>query len=256
MLGGVFFFMYMRRKRRWILDGQDTFPRVWKTDDDNSRMTLLPTAHPDSSYRRLGSSYDPPESSYRGPGSSDHKQSIHDSTTTTPISASSTSTLHLQPEIVPYMPSFLEPSHSSHSGHQGESSSSSHHSRDHLLPSLTPTSSNYSISSPSHHSVSHSSTSLSSTPGFDADRRYAKLAEAHRASRDDNIRRASPSPGAGSRSRTPVPNRPYSAGPIDPDAEPDIIIQHRDGGIVQELPPPYLDHRDRRPPENNVVGGS
>ncbi|CCM00033.1 uncharacterized protein FIBRA_02059 [Fibroporia radiculosa] len=28
---------------------------------------------------------------------------------------------------------------------------------------------------------------------------------------------------------------------FDSDAEPDIIIQHRDGGVVQELPPPYLD---------------
>jgi hypothetical protein len=27
--------------------------------------------------------------------------------------------------------------------------------------------------------------------------------------------------------------------PVDPDLEPDIIIQHRDGGVVQELPPPY-----------------
>lgn len=32
-------------------------------------------------------------------------------------------------------------------------------------------------------------------------------------------------------------------GSLDPDVQPDIIIQHRDGGsgVVQELPPPYID---------------
>ncbi|KAH9911034.1 hypothetical protein B0H21DRAFT_775099 [Amylocystis lapponica] len=38
---------------------------------------------------------------------------------------------------------------------------------------------------------------------------------------------------------------------LDPQVEPDIIIQHRDGGVVQELPPPYLDRytRSQDPPE-------
>lgn len=37
--------------------------------------------------------------------------------------------------------------------------------------------------------------------------------------------------------------------PLDPDVQPDIIIQHRDGGgsgVVQELPPPYVDPDQRR----------
>jgi hypothetical protein len=29
--------------------------------------------------------------------------------------------------------------------------------------------------------------------------------------------------------------------PLSPESEPDVIIQHRDGGVVQEIPPPYLD---------------
>lgn len=31
------------------------------------------------------------------------------------------------------------------------------------------------------------------------------------------------------------------AAALDPETQPDIIIQHRDGGVVQELPPPYMD---------------
>lgn len=37
---------------------------------------------------------------------------------------------------------------------------------------------------------------------------------------------------------------------LDPDVQPDIIIQHRDGGIVHELPPPYLDRYDAVSPES------
>ncbi|KAI0804494.1 hypothetical protein BC629DRAFT_1180670 [Irpex lacteus] len=53
-------------------------------------------------------------------------------------------------------------------------------------------------------------------------------------------------PYTASRSATSLPFA-TSAGQIDnnynPDVQPDIIIQHRDGGagIVQELPPPYAD---------------
>ncbi|KAI0942404.1 hypothetical protein AcW1_003046 [Taiwanofungus camphoratus] len=36
---------------------------------------------------------------------------------------------------------------------------------------------------------------------------------------------------------------------IDPDVQPDIIIQHRDGGVVHELPPPYLDRYGPGPAE-------
>lgn len=44
-----------------------------------------------------------------------------------------------------------------------------------------------------------------------------------------------------------APNRIDSQDPLDPDIEPDIIIQHRDGGVVQELPPPYADRSAPRP---------
>ena len=54
------------------------------------------------------------------------------------------------------------------------------------------------------------------------------------------------------KTRQPASPRPQRLGalpsslvniPLDPDTQPDIIIQHRDGGsgIVQELPPPYVD---------------
>jgi len=50
------------------------------------------------------------------------------------------------------------------------------------------------------------------------------------------------SPASGVRSQPP--NSPGHE-PLDTEIEPDIIIQHRDGGVVQELPPPYAD-RSRR----------
>lgn len=42
--------------------------------------------------------------------------------------------------------------------------------------------------------------------------------------------------------------RGMTLSPLDPDVQPDIIIQHRDGGsgVVQELPPPYADRQQRR----------
>lgn len=40
------------------------------------------------------------------------------------------------------------------------------------------------------------------------------------------------------------------AQPLDPDTEPDIIIQHRDGGVAQDLPPPYLDQSQTSPPSS------
>lgn len=43
---------------------------------------------------------------------------------------------------------------------------------------------------------------------------------------------------------------PLLGAELDPEAQPDIIIQHRDGGsgIVQELPPPYADRSATRVP--------
>ncbi|KAJ3480185.1 hypothetical protein NLI96_g8531 [Meripilus lineatus] len=55
---------------------------------------------------------------------------------------------------------------------------------------------------------------------------------------------ASPSTGGNG-----LPQTTMSTSTFDPDVQPDIIIQHRDGGsgIVQELPPPYVD-RNRPSP--------
>lgn len=37
---------------------------------------------------------------------------------------------------------------------------------------------------------------------------------------------------------------------VEHNTEPDVIIQHRSGGVVQELPPPYLDRlRKQLPPD-------
>jgi len=230
--------LYLRRKMK----GQDTRPRVFKNEDGNEspRMSLLRPVHSNTSYRSDPSYHSNP---------SDHKRAISVSDgTTTSFAGASSSTLSAQPEIVPYVPSFLESPMST--PRAGTSTSS-----------LTPTSPNYSSSSSYIHTRNHSYYPSSPIPS-NADRRYAKLAEAHRSTREDNIRWAGTalvSPVAAGRSRVPASSQSYSAenpGHIDPDTEPDIIIQHRDGGVVQELPPPYLDHRSRRTPKNNDVGSS
>lgn len=41
------------------------------------------------------------------------------------------------------------------------------------------------------------------------------------------------------RSNSHLVGQTFGAPSLDPDAQPDIIIQHKDGGVVQELPPPY-----------------
>ncbi|KAJ3480187.1 hypothetical protein NLI96_g8529 [Meripilus lineatus] len=57
------------------------------------------------------------------------------------------------------------------------------------------------------------------------------------------------SPASPSTSGNGLPQTSISTSTFDPDIQPDIIIQHRDGGsgIVQELPPPYVD-RNRPSP--------
>jgi len=187
------------------------------------------------------------------------------------------SSSHPYQEIVPYAPSFRDRSHLGHqrgtsstssspsfSTFQGETSyASSSRSQDRIPPGLRPGSQNYDGSRPTSSSYTTSAPSSSSVSAS-ADRRLAKLAEAHRSSRDDNIRRAAASlapSSSSSLSQVPTPSQPYSTNSgqptIDPDTEPDIIIQHRDGGIVQELPPPYMArYRDRPPTNSENVSGS
>ena len=242
--------MYMRRRtqiRRGIQDGQDTLPRtfIYQNVHDSPQTALLSTLH--SNHPHL-------------------KPSLSETMSTLRSGSPSSTSLGYQ-EIVPYVPIFDD---SSRWGHQAETSTvSSHHPYDQLLSS-TP-------SSPYSHSVSTSHTTSypnpnpvpTSPPSSGADRRYAKLAEAHSLSRDNNIRRGpsplgSPSSAGGGPASGGLITSPLSSadgrrhiGPnVDSGIEPDIIIQHRDGGVVQELPPPYLDRSRNRSSQNDNASGS
>jgi hypothetical protein len=240
--------MYMRRRiqiGRGIQDGQDTLPRIFKYESvhDSPQTALLSSLH-----------------SHQKPSLSETAPALR--------SGSSSATSHGYQEIVPYVPIFHD---SSRWGHQAETSSlSSHHSYD-RLPSSIP-------SSPYSHSVSSGHTTTyphpnpiptASPPPSDADRRYAKLAEAHSSSRDNNTRRGplplgSPGSAGGGPASGGLITSPLSSadgrrhiGPdVDSGIEPDIIIQHRDGGVVQELPPPYLDRSRDRPSQNDNASES
>ena len=65
-----------------------------------------------------------------------------------------------------------------------------------------------------------------------------------------------PRAGGGGESRAGVERlAPLLNVPLDPDTQPDIIIQHRDGGagVVHELPPPYADRAGApTPPPSNT----
>jgi hypothetical protein len=236
LVASILFVLYMRRKiqmKHGIQDGQDTLPRVWnnEADDDSPRTALLSTLRVNRSYRK------PPISS----------------TMASSLFAGS-STRHTYHEIVPYVPRFDE----SRPGHSAEIyTPTSYHPEDHLLPS-PPHSPDYTTN---HTAIGHSRPNSLPTAGTssDAERRYAKHADSHTSSRENNARRAAlalASSSTANRTQLPILNRPYSTDnrlPIDVDVEPDIIIQHRDGGVVQELPPPYLDRsRDRPAPSDNI----
>jgi len=242
IIGCILFIMFLRRKermKRGIVDGQDARPRVWRdeVDDDSPYKALLSTLRPNPSYRK------PPLSD----------------TMIMRISTGSSSPSYAHQEIVPYTPD----AHSStRPGHRADNSiASSSHSDDHLYPLVLP--------SPSHSPTSLNtpsqppSTTLPTSPiPTNADRRYAKLVEAHSSSRAGSSRRDTPAQPPSSitdRDHIPMSSGSYPVdnhGRIDPDVEPDIIIQHRDGGVVQELPPPYLDRYRDRPlpqPDNSDV---
>lgn len=215
--GVILFVLWWRRKHRGIQDGQDTLPRVFKED-----------------------TIDSPESFALSPSSSSHKQQMLEATPgsladgSLPIVASRT--LMPPPGIVQSGSNAHDPSSQQHA----QASSSNPNSPNHGGPASSPGSS--------------SPTAPISPLVFDTNGRHAKTRARSRSARstDGSVRRAG-SANASSHPIPPLPNRPFTAGsqPLDPDTEPDIIIQHRDGGIVQELPPPYLDHRDsdrdRRP---------
>ena len=86
--------------------------------------------------------------------------------------------------------------------------------------------------------------------------RYRKALEASSRGHLLSTTSSSSSPTASSLGLPPSPRRggsnlnaqPLVSAPLDVDIQPDIIIQHRDGGIVQELPPPYADRSGQRAP--------
>jgi hypothetical protein len=216
IIGVILFGLWMRRKimaARWIKDGQDTFPRVFKNPDTIDSPDSFAT------YER--------------------KQPLPASLTTTPttMGTSKTSQSVFYPGVPP--PGIVtHPSlhHAQSSNFSSDPNSEDRGSfitgsRNHLplpdlpLPPIT----------------------------FNTDR-YAKTqAPATRSTDDDKILRT-PS------SNPSIPDQPPTAGvqSLESDTEPDIIIQHRNGGVVQELPPPYLDRSQKKlPPDDGAdAGGS
>lgn len=232
-------------RRRWISGGQDTAPRTFKYDVINASRTEL-------------SSVAPTSNSYR-------KQPIFDTVRTSHSASSSTSTS--RHEIVPYTPSFHDRSYADHqresvntpSSHlQEENSHASSHLYEGVPSPVQLTSPNYASGSNPAATPYIDNGSASTRMPVDVDRRYAKIVELHTSTREDNIRRAAAAHASSSTTRRnyePILSRPNTASNqqlnLDSDAEPDIIIQHRDGGIVQELPPPYMPSRYRNGPPHN-----
>lgn len=219
--------------KRGIVGGQDARPRVWRNelDDDSPYTALLSTLRANPSYRK------PPLSD----------------TTITRISTGSSSTSYAHQEIVPYTP---DAHNFSRPGHNSIAFSSP--SDDHLYPLIQPSPNHSPTTTPNTPSqttrpiTTTTPTTIPTSPSpTNADRRYAKLVEAHSSSRAGSSRRDTPAqpPPSSAADRMSSGSYPVeNQGRMDPDVEPDIIIQHRDGGVVQELPPPYLDRYRDRPP--------
>jgi len=228
----MLFVAYRRRKS----SGQDTTPRIFKYQhvNDSPHTTLLPNIQPRPSY---------------------HKSPILDITSSS--SGSRLSSTYTRQEIVPYTPNFDSPSHLDHRKEFSVASSS--HSDDRLFPS-TPISPEY---GPSSSRTANSLHPVSSPSPSEVQRYYLKFTQAYPSSHD-NIRRATPATSSSasvsreSSQSHPDDSRRRTDPNVEPaDIEPDIIIQHRDGGVVQELPPPYLDRsRERQQPGGNDVARS
>jgi len=82
---------------------------------------------------------------------------------------------------------------------------------------------------------------------FSTSQRHRIRTHSHttRTTDDDNTRHAASS-------NHPTRDHPFAvqAQPLDLDTEPDIIIQHRDGGVAPDEPPPYLDGLQAPPPSS------
>jgi hypothetical protein len=210
VISAALFALFLRRKKRirGIQDGQDTLARVFKED-----------------------TIDAPES-FTQPSPS--KQQMAQMTISPDASPSTTASGSILP------PPGIAVSNS-------QDSSSPQYAQ--TIPS---DSTSQERGSPTAGSANTSNPNTPNTPlsphSFDNNGRHVKTRTRSTRSTDD--RRAGSSHPSSSNPSVPLPGRPFTAGsqPLDPDTEPDIIIQHRDGGTIQELPPPYLDHRDRDQP--------
>jgi len=214
----VLFVLCMRRKsrrERGIEDGQDTLPRVFGTLSGTDYTTTSfgsPTSH--SGVSTLADKQLMSQLVFAHVGSS---------------SSAPNSTLAASPPGIDPSTEFRP-----RSGHSHASST------DRPLPAIPP----HSPNSPRPDSRDSGSSANYYPVGSSAARRHAKAAEAQ--SRPGTADDVYPPNGSQAERRSaasnhrPIsrPNRPFSG---DGNVEPDIIIQHRDGGVVQELPPPYLD---------------
>lgn len=201
----VLFGLYIRRRfmaARWIKDGQDTFPRVFKnpdTIDSPDSFTTLERKQPLPMSTGTPTTMSSQSMFYPGslappPGIVNHPSSLHHAQSSNSFSGPSEGRGSLATGSPYDLPSFDLP-----------------------LPPIT----------------------------FNADR-YAKThAPTTPSIHDDNIL---PVPS----SNNNIPGHSPNAGvqPLNSDTQPDIIIQHRSGGVVQELPPPYLDRSQKPLPDS------
>lgn len=218
LAGAILFLLHRKRRLRSGLEaGQDTLPRVFKGPYaiESSESIHQPVIRTDLST---------------------HKSSLSESMTRNMQASSSTTSpltnIAPPPGIIPYIPNRSD---LTRSGQHIHSSSTSGLFAEKSTPAAPPAANNR-------------------NSNIDPDQRYAKIAATHmRPARNAEsiVRQAitslTPS-NLASRGHPPSRSRPFSD---DAHGEPDIIIQHQDGGIVQELPPPYLDHRGRRDPLTN-----
>jgi hypothetical protein len=208
VIGAIFFAIWMRRRiraARWIEDGQDTFPRVFKNPD----------------------TIDSPDSFLTLERKKPLPASAGTSITPTAMSTPQASGAVFDPWSLvppPGIPNHPRPLHQAHSFNLSSSSTSKDRG-------------NAMIGSPDYLPLPK----LPLSP--------ITLEVTHSNDNDDML-------------QTRSSNQNLSAQPhiaeaqlVEHNTEPDVIIQHRSGGVVQELPPPYLDRlRKQLPPDPSTSG--
>lgn len=209
--GAILFGLWMRRRilaARWIEDGQDTFPRIFKNPD----------------------TIDSPDSFATFERKPPLPRSFATSSTPTTMSTPQTSQSAFYPGSMASPPGILNHPWSLHHAHSSNFSSDST-SKD--CGNATTGSPNY-LSLPD---LPFPPITFKVTRSIDNDDTLQARTSNHNTS-----------------------TQPHTAEvqPLEPDAEAEIIIQHRSGGgVVQELPPPYLDRSQKRlPPDPSSGSGT